>query len=576
MPRNLKLRTLFLLTLTLLSALVLGISGINWHSAQAFNTDFQELKSVAVSQASNLRFAQIHSVRAMNYIYDAVVSDDYQNREKGLNQARDFLRRSHEVFAIYEQESAKTDFGRTLHAKIQPAYQQYISAVERMLALTESRMETERIHQFRAEQVVPAINAYTATMDEFGVESDRVIADVERNQEEMRRIAGAMLPTSIGVTLVIFMGTMLFLSRHVLQPLREANRVFDGIAAGDLTQVVQVTSNNEIGQLFQSLQRMQQGLNGTVTQVRRGVDEINVGVGEIATGNADLSGRTESQAAALEETAASMEQLSATVKQNADNARQANQLAVSASDVAERGGVVVSEVVGTMTEISASSHKISEIVSVIDGIAFQTNILALNAAVEAARAGEQGKGFAVVAGEVRSLAQKSGQAAKEIKTLIESSASRVETGTRQVERAGTTMREIVDSVRRVTDIMGEISAASQEQASGIDQVNTAVVQMDQATQQNAALVEQAAAAAASLQEQTRQLVQAVSAFKTHSDGLHFSDAPPVLREMPRHKPVFHASERRPQRRPVAAPVAQPRVSVGAGAAAAALDDWESF
>ena len=289
------------------------------------------------------------------------------------------------------------------------------------------------------------------------------------------------------------------------------------LVTGDFTGRVEVRSSNEIGQLFAAIKRMQESLTRTVASVRRGVDEINVGSREISAGNTDLSSRTEEQAASLEETAASMEELASTVKQNADNARQANQLAASASDVAERGGSAVSEVVGTMEQISASSRKISEIVSVIDGIAFQTNILALNAAVEAARAGEQGKGFAVVAGEVRALAQRSAQAAKEIKGLIEDSVSKVGAGSQQVERAGATMQEIVASVKRVTDIMGEISAASEEQSGGIDQVNRAVTQMDETTQQNAALVEQAAAAAQSLQEQASELSDAVSVFKLGRD-----------------------------------------------------------
>jgi len=587
MLSNLKLRTLFIAILLLLSTLVVGISVVNRYFAQTISADFRELESVAVQQASNLRYSQIYSLRAMNRVYDTVIATDYDGRQKGLASARDFLRKSHDSFAAYEKVAASNAFGRTMHAKLQPAYQRYIGAVERLLALAESHADNDRIYQFRNDEVVPVNNAYTAVMDEFGSESDKIIITVNAEQEKMRTTADILLPTFIVVLMVICTGSMLFLSRYVLQPLREANRVFDGIAAGDLTQHVDTSSNNEIGQLFQSLQRMQQGLNGTVTQVRRGVDEINVGVSEIATGNADLSGRTESQAASLEETAASMEQLASTVKQNADNARQANQLAASASDVAERGGVAVSEVVNTMTEISASSHKISEIVSVIDGIAFQTNILALNAAVEAARAGEQGKGFAVVAGEVRSLAQKSGQAAKEIKTLIEDSSSRVEMGTRQVERAGSTMREIVDSVRRVTDIMGEISAASQEQASGIDQVNNAVAQMDQATQQNAALVEEAAAAATSLQEQTRQVVQAVSTFKTHSedDGQYFA-APMPAREMQRqsqsaYRPEASRKPRRaapaPQRSmPQAASATGRMMPAAASGAAAMVDDWESF
>ncbi|ASC68144.1 HAMP domain-containing protein [Achromobacter denitrificans] len=318
------------------------------------------------------------------------------------------------------------------------------------------------------------------------------------------------------IAALLVFATYVFLRRRVLQPLKEAGNHFDRIAGGDLTARVDVRNTNEIGQLFAALKRMQESLTRTVSSVRRGVDEINVGSHEIAAGNTDLSSRTEQQAASLEETAASMEELASTVKQNADNARQANQLAASASDVAERGGSAVSEVVSTMQEISASSRKISEIVSVIDGIAFQTNILALNAAVEAARAGEQGKGFAVVAGEVRSLAQRSAQAAKEIKGLIEDSVTKVGAGSQQVERAGATMQEIVASVKRVTDIMGEISAASEEQSSGIDQVNRAVSQMDEVTQQNAALVEEAAAAAGSLQEQAQRLAEAVAVFKINA------------------------------------------------------------
>ena len=352
---------------------------------------------------------------------------------------------------------------------------------------------------------------------------DTFLNYVDVATDEMVQAGFAEFDRSRLVTIVLFVLSLLvcvgcgfFISRNVLHPLKEAGAHFDRIAGGDLTARVDVRSNNEIGQLFAALKRMQESLTRTVSTVRRGVDEINVGSREISAGNTDLSSRTEQQAASLEETAASMEQLASTVKQNADNARQANQLAASASQVAERGGSAVSEVVNTMEGISASSRKISEIVSVIDGIAFQTNILALNAAVEAARAGEQGKGFAVVAGEVRSLAQRSAQAAKEIKVLIEDSVSKVDTGSQQVERAGATMQEIVSSVKRVTDIMGEISAASEEQSGGIDQVNRAVSQMDEVTQQNAALVEEAAAAAGSLQEQAQRLAEAVAIFRINT------------------------------------------------------------
>ncbi|SEK17370.1 methyl-accepting chemotaxis protein [Variovorax sp. OK605] len=303
------------------------------------------------------------------------------------------------------------------------------------------------------------------------------------------------------------------LTLGIVRPLGHAVSVAETVAAGDLSAHIVVESRDEAGQLMHALREMNASLAKVVGEVRMGTDTIATASSQIASGNQDLSSRTEQQASSLEETAASMEELTSTVKQNADNARQANQLAVSASEVAVRGGNVVSQVVDTMGSINASSKKIVDIIGVIDGIAFQTNILALNAAVEAARAGEQGKGFAVVASEVRNLAQRSASAAKEIKTLIGDSVEKVEEGSKQVEEAGRTMEEIVGSVKRVTDIMGEITAASQEQTSGIEQINQAITQMDQATQQNAALVEQASAAAQSLQEQAGSLSQVVNVFR---------------------------------------------------------------
>ncbi|MGM1307834.1 methyl-accepting chemotaxis protein [Escherichia coli] len=294
------------------------------------------------------------------------------------------------------------------------------------------------------------------------------------------------------------------------------NRLIDSIrhiAGGDLVKPIEVDGSNEMGQLAESLRHMQGELMRTVGDVRNGANAIYSGASEIATGNNDLSSRTEQQAASLEETAASMEQLTATVKQNAENARQASHLALSASETAQRGGKVVDNVVQTMRDISTSSQKIADIISVIDGIAFQTNILALNAAVEAARAGEQGRGFAVVAGEVRNLAQRSAQAAREIKSLIEDSVGKVDVGSTLVESAGETMAEIVSAVTRVTDIMGEIASASDEQSRGIDQVGLAVAEMDRVTQQNAALVEESAAAAAALEEQASRLTEAVAVFR---------------------------------------------------------------
>lgn len=325
----------------------------------------------------------------------------------------------------------------------------------------------------------------------------------------------------LGGTLILALAIFVFawvVARWIKGGLDKAIVVSKQIAAGDLTVSIDVDSQDEIGQLLESLKAMNDGLAQIVGEVRTGADSIALATEQIAAGNTDLSQRTEEQASALEETASSMEELTSTVKQNADNAQQANQLAISASGVAVKGGDVINRVVRTMESITDSSRKISDIIRVIDGIAFQTNILALNAAVEAARAGEQGRGFAVVAAEVRSLAQRSAAAAKEIKTLIEDSVSKVQDGSRLVEEAGHTTEEIVTSIKRVTDIMAEISAASLEQSSGIEQVNTAITQMDDVTQQNAALVEQAAAAAESLEEQAQQMVEVVTRFKLENNG----------------------------------------------------------
>ncbi|MEO6353557.1 MAG: methyl-accepting chemotaxis protein [Oxalobacteraceae bacterium] len=407
-------------------------------------------------------------------------------------------------------------------------------------------------------------------------------ADVVKTKADMMGFTRQMLVTSLALAslaIVFGAGIAMWLTQSVMKQLGGepdyATSIAVRIAQGDLAVQINTRPKDQSSLLF-AIKTMRGSLSSIVGQVHAGTDAIATASRQIAAGNLDLSSRTEEQASALEETASSMEELTSTVKQNADNARQANALAVSASDVAIEGGSVVSQVVDTMGAINAASRKIVDIIGVIDGIAFQTNILALNAAVEAARAGEQGRGFAVVAAEVRNLAQRSAAAAKEIKTLIGDSVDKVEEGGRQVAEAGKTMGEIVDSVKRVTDIMAEIAAASQEQTLGIEQINQAITQMDQVTQQNAALVEEAAAAAESLQEQAGNLAQVVSVFKL--DGIQSNGAAPLAtrqREAPTQS-SFSALRKQPS------PV---RISTGSSALVRKVADarsgtnkeeWEEF
>ncbi|MDP9899351.1 methyl-accepting chemotaxis protein [Variovorax ginsengisoli] len=378
--------------------------------------------------------------------------------------------------------------------------------------------------------------------------------------------AAVVLALIAGITLGIV------ITRSITRPLGEALKFAQTVASGDLRSTIPTPTRDETGQLLQALGTMQGNLAAVVSEVRTGTDTIATASRQIAAGNQDLSSRTEEQASSLEETAASMEELTSTVKQNSDNARQANQLAVSASGIAVKGGDIVGQVVDTMAAIETSSKKIVDIISVIDGIAFQTNILALNAAVEAARAGEQGRGFAVVAAEVRNLAQRSAAAAKEIKGLIDTSVGNVSAGTSLVSEAGRTMGDIVESVKRVTDIVSEITAASQEQTTGIEQINQAITQMDQVTQQNAALVEEAAAAASSLQEQAQSLVKTVSVFKLEGNSAT------VPTRITQATPPVAAKNTKPAK--VSTELKQPALNKPAAsvavASAASTNEWDEF
>lgn len=388
------------------------------------------------------------------------------------------------------------------------------------------------------EAMSAAMQKMKSSYDTHLAQINQLVLIANAQAESLETESKNQISTATILLMIILAGSLglgitgaVLITRSIIQPLSEAVKIANIVASGDFRSEISTEFTDEPGQLLQALNQMNNGLSATIAQVRTSTELITAASEEIATGNLDLSSRTEEQAGSLEETASAMEQLTATVKQNADNARQANQLAESASNIALNGGQVVQNVVATMGKIKESSGKIVDIISVIDSIAFQTNILALNAAVEAARAGEQGRGFAVVASEVRSLAHRSASAAKEIKALIEDSVSNVNTGSMLVDQAGVTMDNIVTSVRQVLEIMNEIAAASQEQSTGIEEVNHAISQMDEVTQQNAALVEEAAAAAASMQEQAAKLMQEVSAFKliANSNNVSSGRPPQVIR-----------------------------------------------
>jgi methyl-accepting chemotaxis protein len=402
--------------------------------------------------------------------------------------------------------------GKAILKEIGETRKIYVAARDEAMAAKKSGDEAQA-QKLVDQKVLPAVGAYLATIEKLARYQQDLVVNAGKEAADYAA-SGSRLEIILGL-IAIAIGSVLawLITRSITLPLAEAVEVARAVAGGDLSRHIESHYGGEVGDLMQALADMNDSLLRIVGQVRVSSDQITTASSEIATGNNDLSSRTEQQASNLQQTAASMEQMTSTVQQNADAARQANQLAVTASEIATRGGAEVGRVVTTMDDITQSSKKIADIISVIDGIAFQTNILALNAAVEAARAGEQGRGFAVVASEVRNLAQRSAEAAKEIKTLIGTSVEKVDAGSRLVADAGATMEEIVQSVKRVTDIIGEITAATQEQSTGITQVNQAVMQLDQMTQQNSALVEQSAAAAESLKDQAGKLTEAMSVFK---------------------------------------------------------------
>ncbi|MBJ9604042.1 methyl-accepting chemotaxis protein [Citrobacter sp. FDAARGOS_156] len=548
MLKRMKIVTSLLLVLALFGVLQLASGGLFFNSLKNDKENFTVLQTIR-QQQSALNATWVELLQTRNTLNRAGIRYmmDQNNIGSGatvaelMQVASTALKLTEKNWAVYESLPRDPRQSEAAFQEINRTYDIYHGALAELIQL----LGEGKINAFFDQPTQSYQDGFEKQYVNYMQQNDRLydiaVEDNNSSYSQAMWVLACVLITVLAAIVAVWFGIKLSL----ISPM---NRLIDSIrhiASGDLVKRIDVEGSNEIGQLAESLRHMQGELMNTVGDVRNGANAIYSGASEIAMGNNDLSSRTEQQAASLEETAASMEQLTATVKQNAENARQASHLALSASETAQKGGKVVDNVVQTMRDIASSSQKIADIISVIDGIAFQTNILALNAAVEAARAGEQGRGFAVVAGEVRNLAQRSAQAAREIKSLIEDSVSRVDLGSTLVESAGETMDEIVNAVTRVTDIMGEIASASDEQSRGIDQVGLAVAEMDRVTQQNASLVEESAAAAAALEEQASRLTQAVAVFRIQHDQQRARDvaaAKPVSTVQPRKAAVADAGD----------------------------------
>ena len=548
MLKRMKIVTSLLLVLALFGLLQLASGGLFFNSLKNDKENFTVLQTIRQQQSAlNATWVELLQTRntlnraGIRYMMDQSNIGSGATVAELMQVASTALKLTEKNWAIYESLPRDPRQSEAAFQEINRTYDIYHGALAELIQL----LGDGKINAFFDQPTQSYQDGFEKQYMSYMQQNDRLydiaVEDNNSSYSQAMWVLICVLITVLAAIIAVWFGIKLTL----ISPM---NRLIDSIrhiASGDLVKRIEVEGSNEIGQLAESLRHMQGELMNTVGDVRNGANAIYSGASEIAMGNNDLSSRTEQQAASLEETAASMEQLTATVKQNAENARQASHLALSASETAQKGGKVVDNVVQTMRDIASSSQKIADIISVIDGIAFQTNILALNAAVEAARAGEQGRGFAVVAGEVRNLAQCSAQAAREIKSLIEDSVSRVDVGSTLVESAGETMDEIVNAVTRVTDIMGEIASASDEQSRGIDQVGLAVAEMDRVTQQNASLVEESAAAAAALEEQASRLTQAVAVFRIQHDQQRARDvaaAKPVSTVQPRKAAVTDAGD----------------------------------
>ncbi|WP_367849455.1 methyl-accepting chemotaxis protein [Rhodoferax sp. WC2427] len=577
---NLKISTRMVLGFAVMGILIALVGGISTLSLNRLGKEFTLVvkdRYAKVAVLNDIADANSANVRALR---DLILQDDaaklaalYSELETNSKTINGYFETLKASVASPEGQAA---LDKTLEART--AYSASRNKVQDLVKAGDKAAATAALYN----DLAPVQRRYQAALAEFTELQEKLMDTASASVESTLGTAEATVLGLVSFALLFAAVVGTWITRITTRPLAKAVEVARAVAAGDLTQTIDSRGTNETAQLFQALSDMQTQLAGIVQNVRQNADGVVTASAEIAQGNNDLSGRTEQQASALEETAASMEELSSTVKHNADNARQAKQLATSASTVAARGGQVVHQVVDTMKGINDSSKKIADIISVIDGIAFQTNILALNAAVEAARAGEQGRGFAVVASEVRNLAQRSAGAAKEIKGLIDASVTQVDQGTALVATAGSTMAEVVESIQRVSDIIAEVSAASTEQSAGVAQVGEAIIQMDQVTQQNAALVEESAAAANSLSHQAAELLQSVSVFKLNATNASTAQNPAKRAVKPpqieRRAPDRAKNVARPafgKKPALAAPKAK-EAQTTAVQARTGSDDWTSF
>ena len=566
-------KRLYALILSVVLGLV-ALAGFSIYEMDRVYTTASYATTNTVPSLLTLNHAFVPFTQMRTAVWQHLAVKDPAARDKleaGIKEARAAVGKALDK---YEKENLSDEQDKALLAADRAVLERYDALRGKVLALSkagelDAARELLLTNQPIIKELVDAFAAHHGYNEK--------LANMGAAEGSATAASARWISISVALAVIVLVAGMgLLLARRIVASLTSAVGVAHTIAGGDLSVQISATSKDEVGQLMTALADMSGSLVRIVSEVRSGTETIGTASSEIAAGNLDLSARTEQQAGSLEETASAMEELTATVRQNADNARQARQMAVSASDKAARGGDVMNDVIRTMQAIDSSSNKIVDIIGVIDGIAFQTNILALNAAVEAARAGEQGRGFAVVATEVRNLAQRSSQAAKEIKALISDSVEQVGQGGKLVQQAGAAMTEVVDTVRGVTDVVSEISAASIEQSTGIEEINRAITQMDEVTQQNAALVEQAAAASQSLQEQAAKLAEVVSVFK-----LEAGQAAPAPARAPARAPL-HAAPAAPLRPAPRRPA--PLTLVGkpaqretrAGAAAKDGGDWEEF